>query len=293
MRSSQRRCTSERKMRSALAALADYASSSSSSDASDEEPAERKPRIASPRQLAPPPPPPPPSLDASSDSSVLADGRIRQFPHMDGFFAVHVYMRLVPNAALSLELKRYCNALVDTTGDVHVIDERDRHLSLSRTVSLRRSQIDGFAEALRVALSRRRAVRNAETLSPPINASVMPRPVELANDTRTRHFAALELDPSSPSYVALCQVVDAVDAVFERYGLPRFYDERRLHFSFAWALKPISVPLASLLSAQPASASSVRLSDEVEWRIGERVTSCAWKHVADLPRAGAQRKGST
>lgn len=248
----------------ALASLA--ASYASSSDDDDEEAVQqpsKKQRTASADAQPSRSLPPPPLDDDDAASHSAADGRVRQVPHVEGQFAVHVYMPIRSTAALSSALAKCVSQLGDAARS---IDAADLHLSLSKTGFLPRAQIQGFAEALHVALAR--SASSAATSSSPTAIGLTARPVQLANDTRTRFFAAVELDASSSAYGSLCKLIDAIDAVFARYGQPRFYEERRLHFSFAWSLKSLPTPLPSL----PPTLCSLELSEHVEWRIGERVT---------------------
>ena len=219
-------------------------------------------------------PPPPldlllPESSGSTDNVAAADGRVRQFAHVDGQYATHVYLPVRPGPQLADALLRSCAALGENggRGSVHAVEPASYHISLSRTVSLSRAQIEGFSDALRLALRRCAAARApvAETLC------------ALANDTRTRHFAAAELRAGTPGHGAVCSMIDAVDDVLARYALPPFYPERRLHFSIAWSLEAMPEPLPTLQLPGSASGSGspqhALLFDGVECRIGQRVTS--------------------
>lgn len=227
--------------------VADYASSSDE-DADAPAPAAKRARTDdaahTPLPLPPPQleddanhplPLPPPPLEDDTAVDSAPDGRVRQFAHVDGQYATHIYLPVRPEAALGESLRRCCADLGRRSG-VHALDPASYHLSLSRTVTLSRAQIDGFNDALRVALRRCAASR----------APVSDALVALPNDTRTRHFAALELQAGTEAHASICAMIDAVDAVLARYALPSFYAERRLHFSIAWSLEPLAEPLPRL-----------------------------------------------
>jgi hypothetical protein len=250
--------------------LSAYGSSSSSEDegegaatrpdAADLMPAKR-PRLSSPR--SPPPLPPPPLDEAADPVEALPDGRVRSFAHVEGDYAVHVYIPVRSDARLAACLRK-CVAGLESSGAVHAVAPAELHLSLSRTAPLRRPQVDAFPDALRVALRSCTATRaSLDVVS------------ELCNDERNRYFAAAELPSRRPGYAEVCRMIDAVDQVMERYGLPRFYEERRVHFSFAWALAPLLPPAgaAGWTAAVGSLASCTLELDTVACRLGERVTS--------------------
>ena len=195
---------------------------------------------------------------SATQAAAVDAHRVRQFEHIDGQFAVHVYLPVKLTAPAAADLHQCCATL--EAGGAHEIPPDELHVSLSRTFTLSRSQLEGFADALRRALRRRSAVRV------PLDASL----AELPNDTRTRFFAALELRRGTDGHAAVCSLIDTVDAVVARYGQTCFYAERRLHISVAWAL----APLCSSLSPLPAALASWRpLFDSVACRIGERVST--------------------
>ncbi|KAL1507116.1 hypothetical protein AB1Y20_007972 [Prymnesium parvum] len=209
---------------------------------------------ASPRSSAEPPLP----LPLEEEDSSPAPKRIRQFAHVDGAYATHVYLPIQASAALRRSLDRHASHLraVDAGAEVHRVDCADLHVSLSRTVVLHQPQLHAFVEAVRFALRRSRAVHAAPVYGPHT----------LANDTRTRFFSAMELIPNTAAHAAVCGMVDAVDGVMTRFGHPCFYAERRLHFSYAWSLSDI-------VGGCPLSTESLSVSCDVAvCRIGERTT---------------------
>ena len=263
----------------ALQALADYDSSSSDDDA--EVPCKRARTDAQENRLPSPP------LEADDDDAVAARhdaaatdglGRVRQFGHVDGHYAVHVFLPVAAesshvDAALRAGLGKAAAALAARSRPgcvkVHALDPDEYHISLSRTVMLPQAQIEPFADALRVALRPCRAAARVPLAT---------RLCELANDTQTRFFAAVEVERGTAGHATALTLVDAVDRVMARYGQPQFYAERRLHFSIAWAAAPLSIEQPEEAAATPAPAhlppslAAVRV-DTVLCRIGERMSS--------------------
>lgn len=254
-------------------ALAAYGSSSASSSSDDEEPASKTRRIGSlddeeprsnpltvpPPRLPSPPLPPPPLPDATSLSPPRP---IRQFDHVDGNFATHVYFHAVPDLALQCAIDSSLAVLRTGRGGasvVQTIGHAEYHISLTRTVILRQPQIESFVDAVR------KAARGCTATCATTAAGLH----ELPNDTRTRFFAAVELERRGEPYAALCSLVDALDAVLVRYGAQPFYAERRLHFSVAWSLQPLASK-AVAACAMPAGFGVA--CDAVQCRVGERVT---------------------
>lgn len=207
------------------------------------------------------PPPPLDDVDIVGADSRPCDGRVRSFAHVDGHFAVHVYLPVDPSPSLRAAL-RFCSAtLVQAASTspkpVHQLESLEYHVSLSRTVMLPRHHIDPFADALRVAL------RSCVAVDVTADCTLC----ELSNDDDTRFFAALEISRHSAGCDGLFKLVDSVDAVLARYEQPVFYSERRMHFSIAWSLAPLP-PLPQL----PASICGNEMRFErVACRIGERI----------------------
>ena len=249
-----------------MEALAAYASASDEDDEAVAAPSSNPNKRQRTSEFSAAPELPPPPLD--DDNPIGASRRRWQCPsleHVDGQYATHVYLPVHLEPRLADALKRSCEALRKSDAAVNAISPTEYHLSLSRTVTLSRAQIDGFNDALR------RALRGC----PALRASVADALVALPNDTATRHFAALELKAGTAAHGSLCRMIDAVDGVLERYGLPAFYAERRLHFSVAWSLERLPCPLPSI-AASGSSGGGAALEvpfDTVECRVGERVTS--------------------
>jgi hypothetical protein len=94
---------------------------------------------------------------------------------------------------------------------------RSQHISLSRTVVLRKHQIDGFLMRLKHHLS-----------------TVRPFFVEFGgleqyyNDEGTRGFAGWVCRRGKSE---VCRLVDGVDAALQEFDMPPFYEERSVHAS--------------------------------------------------------------
>lgn len=219
------------------------------------------PALLPPPPLPAPPLPPPPldDIDAEKATSDPYDGRIRHFAHKDGHYAVHVYLPVPLDPTWRAALAKCTAQLGGTSSAVHAIGAENCHVSLSRTAMLPFDRLEGFLDAIKLALRRSTAV----------SASSSAGLCELSNDTRTRYFAAVELRRASAGHAAACALIDAVDAVFARYGLPPFYAERRLHFSFAWAL----APLPTLPTLPPTLGARPLCFESAACRIGERTTT--------------------
>ena len=139
---------------------------------------------------------PPPDLDevpTTAGTGGATSKCVRQFEHVDGQFATHIYLQVAAGPQLRRDIDGHTAGLVAQPGRaggeraaVHAIAAADYHVSLSRTCVLLQPQLAAFAEALRVALRPCRAARAA-------TSAVR----QLANESSTRFFAAVELAPQT------------------------------------------------------------------------------------------------
>jgi len=190
----------------------------------------------------------------------LHHGRIRQFAHVDGEFNTLVYIPVRPSPALLQQIGSLVDALRPLSGStVHRADAAELHVSLSRTFTLRRPQLQPFVEALKRALRPRRALRLcAGALEP------------LANESRTCFFGALVARAPTPADEAeVRSLLAAVDAVMVAFQKPPFYQPPTLHFSVAWSLAPFCAR-ATREAALPQCAHEIRV-DRVLCKLGARV----------------------
>ena len=193
--------------------------------------------------------------------------RSRSFPHVEGNYAVHVYVPvcLSPRQAQgAIELVRRVNfklqssaATVSSAAPSLTLDRRlesssssstpttTLHLSLSRCAPLTRPQWHSFLEALRTCLTAEEAGFAASTTGPGPGSgqAVSLRGLAaLANDRRATTFLALgsqrASSPSYPSSRAVSALVRAVDAAAALAGMPplrrRHESEFVPHVSLGW-----------------------------------------------------------
>lgn len=260
--------------------LADYASSSSSSSDDDDEdtaahvsePAAKRAKQAEP--TAPAPTLPPPDLDDVPGVSEPEPARVRQFAHVDGQFATHVYLPVALGAKLQGNVDRHVASLqAGSSGGagVHAIGHTEYHVSLSRTIVLVQPQLSAFIEALRAAVRSCQPVQ--VRFEPGRNAQLC----RLANDSGTRFFEALELSSGSAAHIGICRMIDAVDGVCARFEQPTFYAERRAHFSIAWSLEEIR-----RASGSHALGVHELCLESVACKVGERTTLIKLGRVVSL-----------
>ena len=124
------------------------------------------PERSGPAALPPPdldgvPSLPPPGLDEEevATSTGAAPKRVRQFEHVDGQFATHVYLPVAAGPSLRRDIDGHTACLIApsrargerSNAPVHAIAAAEYHLSLSRTCVLLQPQLAAFTEALRLA----------------------------------------------------------------------------------------------------------------------------------------------
>lgn len=204
------------------------------------------------------------------DSSSLP--RSRSFPHVEGNYAVHVYVPvcLSPQQAQgAIELVRRVNSKLQSSSAAAstaatppslALDRRldpsrtsssssssptptTLHLSLSRCAPLTRPQWSSFLEALRTCLTAEEAEFSAASSSSSSAVIISLRGLAaLANERRATTFLALgsqlASSPSYPSSRAVRGLVRAVDAAAALAGMPplrrRHESELVPHVSLGW-----------------------------------------------------------
>ncbi|KZV42720.1 hypothetical protein F511_10428 [Dorcoceras hygrometricum] len=207
------------------------------------------------------PPPPlsllhPPNSLGAFDYSVQIDQpkRVRSFPHVEGNFALHVYIPvIVPSAQrkdISLFLKRVARLLPvlhvvdvdvplrDLIKDDQKFDQvvlgREFHVSLGRTVPIRVHQRDSMVGMLRQRLQSHRRYCIDFT-----------KWVVFVNDDYTRTFLSLEV--TAGGLTEMKKQIEAVNDVYRLHNLPEFYKDPRPHISIAWAVGDISDSLSKVI----------------------------------------------
>ncbi|KAL6911704.1 hypothetical protein ACP4OV_000509 [Aristida adscensionis] len=179
---------------------------------------------------------PPPPLDLLQppnfvDYSVMPQGsRVRSFPHVEGNYALHVYIPVViPSDArkhLALAMKRAASlvpdlyavdadyALSELCKDeqklVKVLLSREFHVSLGRPVALQVHQIDSFVAMLR------QKFQSQKSYWMEFN-----KWEHFVNDDCTRSFLSLEV--TRTGLLEISRQILMVDEVYRLHGLPEFY----------------------------------------------------------------------
>ncbi|CAL5322891.1 unnamed protein product [Camellia sinensis] len=252
-----------------------YGDSSSGSSSDRLPPASSSSASNSSQQLSNPLPPlhtlrlhsPPNSLEGDK-SDYLPNGkasRIRSFPHVKGNYALYVYIPVrIPSAPMK-ELAQFLKKVSSRVPGLNAIDidiplnilctddlkleqaslGREFHISLGRTVPIRRHQIDSVVAMLRQKLqfqSRYWIDFNEWEV--------------FVNDDHTRSFLSIEVktkglaetillfhtvcDTSINMSIYIRKQIQAVNEVYKLHNLPEFYKDPRPHVSLAWALGDIS-----------------------------------------------------
>lgn len=194
-------------------------------------------------------PPPPLSLLTPCNSFGAVDflqsgqaSRVRNFPHVEGNYALHVYIPVFIPIAPKKELAQFLKKVAYLFPDLHVIDVdiplailckddqnleqvalgREFHISLGRTVPIRVHQIDTVMTMLRQKLQFQRRYW--------IDFSKWE---VFVNDDRTRTFLSIEV--ITGGLPEITKQIQAVNEVYRLHNLPEFYKDPRPHISLAWA----------------------------------------------------------
>ncbi|XP_049393099.1 uncharacterized protein LOC125857545 [Solanum stenotomum] len=243
------------------ALIASYADDSSDSD-SDSNPTPPQPPSAS-TSLAPLPPPPisllqPPNsfvpLDSLPSSQV---NRVRSFPHIEGNYALHVYIPVYIPSATRKGLASFLKKVTAIVPTLHAVDVdvplsgllkdeallekvvlgREFHISLGRTVPLRVHQINSVVSMLRQRLQfQRRYLIDFNKWE------------IFVNDDSTRTFMSLEVVEGGLAQIR--KQIQAVDEVYKLHNLPEFYKDPRPHISITWALGDIRDTLKRMVEEE-------------------------------------------
>ncbi|CAD5186756.1 unnamed protein product [Musa acuminata subsp. malaccensis] len=204
-------------------------------------------------QLDPLPPPPldllqSPILSVFLDFSSTTQGsRIRSFPHVEGNYALHVYVPVVIPTTMKMPVALFVKRIASLVPGLYAVDidyplaelcrddlkleqmllGREFHVSLGRTVPIKVHQIDSIVAMLRQKFQSQRRYR-----------------VEFnkwdvfVNDEQTRSFLALEVLGGGLSEIT--KQIHIVDVIYRLHGLPEFYKNPRPHISLLWGLGDMS-----------------------------------------------------
>ncbi|KAM7491792.1 hypothetical protein LguiA_034713 [Lonicera macranthoides] len=242
--------------------------------------------------LLPPPPlfllKPPNSLLGTPDYLQTGQAsRVRSFPHVEGNYALHVYIPVhIPSA--QKELTQFLKKVSSLIPGLHVVDAdvplinlvkddqkleevalgREFHISLGRTVPIRVHQIDSVVAMLRQKLQFLRRYW--------IDFSKWEI---FVNDDHTRTFLSMEV--KTGGLPEITKQIQAVNEVYKRHNLPEFYKNPRPHISIAWANGDISNLLKRVVGEEIKRHASVGESSKkrlftckftgIECKIGKKI----------------------
>ncbi|XP_068331127.1 uncharacterized protein [Pyrus communis] len=239
----------------------------SSSDSGSESPAPPPPPPSELKNSQEPTtalPPPPLSLLDSPNSFGFLDfspsaqpSRVRNFAHVEGNYAVHVYIPVHIPPAPRKEMALFLNKLASLVPGLHAVDVdvpldvlrkderkleqvalgREFHISLGRTVPIRVHQIDSLVTMLRQKLQIQRRYW--------IDFSKWEA---FVNDDQTRTFVSIEV--IAAGLAEITKQIQAVNEVYKLHNLPEFYKDPRPHISVAWALGDISNSLKKVVEEE-------------------------------------------
>ncbi|OIW01092.1 hypothetical protein TanjilG_25200 [Lupinus angustifolius] len=229
---------------------------------SDSESVPSSSTLAQPKVLTPLPPPPislldPPNFIGSLDLQIGQTTRVRSFPHVDGNYALHVYIPINISSPSKKELATFLKKVSCREPTLNVVDVdvplnilcknddkleqvalgREFHISLGRTVPIRVHQIDSVVSMLRQKLQ----TQNHYWID--FNKWEI-----FVNDERTRTFVSLEVVQGGLAQIT--KQIEAVNAIYKLHNLPEFYKDPRPHISLAWAPSDISNSLKKVVDEE-------------------------------------------
>lgn len=239
------------------------ASYGDTSSDSDSEPGPT--RISDQTQSATPLPPPPLSLLQPPHSAGISDfslhsdhpNRVRSFPHVEGNYALHVYIPVYIPVSSRKEIALFVKRVAAAVNELHLVDVdiplsnlikdeqkfdqvvlgREFHVSLGRTVPIRVHQRDSVVAMLRQKLQSHKRYW--------IDFSKWE---VFVNDDCTRTFLSSEV--TGAGLAEIKKQVDLVNGVYKLHNLPEFYLNPRPHISVAWAVGDISNSLKSVIGEE-------------------------------------------
>jgi hypothetical protein len=220
--------------------------------------------------------------DGERHQALSYNHRVRNFPHVQGNYATHVYIEVsIPQpccdalrtllAALQAACPSPFHPLIEPTplpsknappacGKPTSSSCVSYHISLSRTVAIRSHQIKSLLAQLRHQLRRLRR------FSVVIASQNM---IVLENDEKTSTFVALSAGPAvfgaeHPTN-PLLRAMDAVSNAFQYHGLQRYYENPRPHVSIGWMLGAQSQQVTDTLTADPYVQSAHQHLQKLTW----------------------------
>ncbi|XP_074353264.1 uncharacterized protein LOC141692353 isoform X2 [Apium graveolens] len=275
------------------ALMASYGGGTSSDSDSDQPLPESTTSTPEPSRASRLPPPPvsllkPPnslrSLNSLGTSQVTP--RVRSFAHVDGNYALHVYIPVRIPSGSKEKLARFIDKVSSFVPGLNVVDAdiplnillknkkleeialgREFHISLGRTVPIRVHQIESMLSMLRQKPQlRRRYLISFDKWE------------VFVNDDHTRSFLSIEV--MTGGLAEITRQIQAVNEVYKLHSLPEFYKDPRPHISIAWALGDISESLKRVVEGEQKSCFSFGESSkkslftcnfgEIECKIGSK-----------------------
>ncbi|XP_014502456.1 U6 snRNA phosphodiesterase [Vigna radiata var. radiata] len=226
---------------------------------SDSEAAPSAPTSAPPTVFTPLPPPPISLLDPTTflDLQTGQTTRVRSFPHVDGNYALHVYIPINISSPSKKELSAFLKKVSSRVPNLNVVDAdvplnilcqhdekleqvalgREFHISLGRTVPIRVHQIDSVISMLKQKLHIQRQYwidfNKWEVF---------------INDDHTRTFLSVEV--VQRGLIEITKQIEAVNTIYRLHNLPEFYKDPRPHISLAWSLGDIAHSLKKVVDEE-------------------------------------------
>ncbi|XP_042505126.1 U6 snRNA phosphodiesterase-like [Macadamia integrifolia] len=218
------------------------------------------------------PPPPLELLHPPNSLDYLRAGqgnRVRSFPHVEGNYALHIFIPVYIPPATRKELAPFLKRVSSLIPGLHVVDVdvplnvlckddqnleqvalgREFHISLGRTVPIRVHQIDSIVAMLR------------QKLQPWRRYWIDFNKWEVfVNDDHTRSFLSMEV--ITGGLAEITRQIHAVDEIYRLHNLPEFYKDPRPHISLAWALGDISQSLKRVVEELNRSHNNGNMSQK-------------------------------
>ncbi|KAF2321344.1 hypothetical protein GH714_040413 [Hevea brasiliensis] len=233
-------------------------------------------------------PPPPVSLLTPPNSTGLMDylqagqpNRARSFPHVEGNYALHVYIPVYIPPMSNKEVVLFLKRVSSLVPSLHVVDAdvpldilceddhkleqvalgREFHISLGRTVPIRVHQIDSVIMMLRQRLQFQKRYW--------IDFSKWE---VFVNDDKTRTFLSMEVVTGGLAEIS--KQIQSVNEVYKLHNLPEFYKDPRPHISLAWALGDINDSLKRAVEEETKRARPGGLTSTVNVAAATRIVCC-------------------
>ncbi|GLU20858.1 hypothetical protein SLE2022_370360 [Rubroshorea leprosula] len=214
---------------------------------------------------------PPNSLSRTPDYLQTGQpSRVRTFPHVEGNYALHVYIPVFIPSASKKEMGQFLKSVASLVPALHVVDAdvplnglckdeqkleqialgRKFHISLGRTVPIRVHQIDSMVAILRQKLQFQKRYwidfNKWEVF---------------VNDEHTRSFLSVEV--STGGLAEITRHIQAVNEAYKLHNLPEYYKNPRPHVSLAWALGDIGDSLKRVVEDVKRSSFRASLQNHV------------------------------